>query len=79
MNSEKQYRALMTELGREDTLDDPRFADWFARQENEPALRAVIEEALSTKVLASGKKSSRLPARLAPASGRSRRSSTTRR
>ena len=25
------------------------FADWFARQENEPALRAIIEEALSKK------------------------------
>jgi crotonobetainyl-CoA:carnitine CoA-transferase CaiB-like acyl-CoA transferase len=37
----------MTTLGRADTLDDPRFADWFARQENEPALRAIIEDALA--------------------------------
>jgi crotonobetainyl-CoA:carnitine CoA-transferase CaiB-like acyl-CoA transferase len=49
VNNEKQYRALMTALGREDVFDDPRFADWFARQENEPALRAIIEEALSKK------------------------------
>ena len=41
--------ALMTALGRADALEDPRFADWFARQENEPALRAIIEEALSKK------------------------------
>ena len=39
----------MAALGRADTLEDPRFADWFARQENEPALRAVIEQALSSK------------------------------
>ena len=49
VNSEKQYIALMTALGRADALEDPRFADWFARQENEPALRAIIEEALSKK------------------------------
>ena len=49
VNTEKQYRALMAALGREDTLDDPRFADWFARQENEPALRAIIEQALAKK------------------------------
>jgi crotonobetainyl-CoA:carnitine CoA-transferase CaiB-like acyl-CoA transferase len=50
VNSEKQYRALMAALGREDTLADARFVDWFARQENEPALRAIIEEALAKKV-----------------------------
>ena len=49
VNNEKQYRALMIALGREDVFDDPRFPDWFARQENEPALRAIIEEALSKK------------------------------
>jgi crotonobetainyl-CoA:carnitine CoA-transferase CaiB-like acyl-CoA transferase len=47
VNNERQYRALMTALGREDTLQDPRFVDWFARQDNEPALRAIIEEALA--------------------------------
>jgi crotonobetainyl-CoA:carnitine CoA-transferase CaiB-like acyl-CoA transferase len=49
VNNEKQYLALMKALGREDTLKDPRFADWFARQENEAALRAIIEEALARK------------------------------
>ena len=49
VNSEKQYRALMTALGRTDTLDDPRFSDWFLRQQNEPALRAIIEQALASK------------------------------
>ena len=49
VNNEKQYIALMKALGRDDTFEDPRFADWFARQENEPALRAVIEGALAAK------------------------------
>jgi crotonobetainyl-CoA:carnitine CoA-transferase CaiB-like acyl-CoA transferase len=49
VNNEKQYRALMAALGREDTLSDPRFADWFSRNENEPALRAIIETALAAK------------------------------
>ena len=49
VNNEKQYRSLMSALGREDTLDDPRFVDGFARQDNEPALRAIIEEALASK------------------------------
>jgi crotonobetainyl-CoA:carnitine CoA-transferase CaiB-like acyl-CoA transferase len=49
VNSEKQYRSLMEALGRADALEDPRFCDWFARQENEPALRAIIEEALAKK------------------------------
>ena len=41
VNNEKQYRALMSAIGCEDTLSDPRFADWFSRNENEPALRAI--------------------------------------
>ncbi len=49
VNNEKQYRALMSALSREDTLADPRFADWFSRNENEPSLRAIIEEALAAK------------------------------
>jgi crotonobetainyl-CoA:carnitine CoA-transferase CaiB-like acyl-CoA transferase len=49
VNNEKQYRSLMEALGRADALEDPRFSDWFARQENEPALRAIIEEALAKK------------------------------
>jgi crotonobetainyl-CoA:carnitine CoA-transferase CaiB-like acyl-CoA transferase len=47
VNSEPQYIALMKALGREDVLSDPRFPDWFARNENEPALRAIIEQALA--------------------------------
>src|SRR5260221_8105538 len=39
----------MTALGGPDALKARRFVDWFARQENEPALRAIIEEALSKK------------------------------
>ena len=49
VNTEKQYRSLMTALGRTEVLEDPRFVDWFARQQNEPALRAIIEQALATK------------------------------
>jgi crotonobetainyl-CoA:carnitine CoA-transferase CaiB-like acyl-CoA transferase len=49
VNSEKQYRALMIALDRAAALEDPRFSDWFTRQDNEPALRAVIEEALAAK------------------------------
>ena len=48
VNNDKQYEALMRALGRADVLDDPRFADWFLRKENEAALRAIIEEALAT-------------------------------
>jgi crotonobetainyl-CoA:carnitine CoA-transferase CaiB-like acyl-CoA transferase len=49
VNNEKQYTALMKALGREDVLTDPRFADWFLRNENEPALRKIIEDVLATK------------------------------
>jgi crotonobetainyl-CoA:carnitine CoA-transferase CaiB-like acyl-CoA transferase len=48
VHSEQQYRALMTALGRADVFDDPRFADWFARNEHAAELRAIIEEALAT-------------------------------
>ena len=46
--TEKQFASLMCTLGRADTLEDPRFADWPSRAQNEPALRAIIEEALAT-------------------------------
>lgn len=46
VNDDRQYRALMTGIGRADTLDDPRFADWFSRKEHEAELRAIIESAL---------------------------------
>jgi crotonobetainyl-CoA:carnitine CoA-transferase CaiB-like acyl-CoA transferase len=47
VNNDKQYEALMRAIGRANVLDDPRFSDWFQRKENEPALRAIIEEALA--------------------------------
>ena len=47
VNGEDQFAKLMTTLGRADVLDDPRFADWFLRKENETALRAIIEAALA--------------------------------
>lgn len=47
VNDEKQYRALMTAIGRAGALEDPRFGDWFLRKENEAALRETIEEALA--------------------------------
>jgi crotonobetainyl-CoA:carnitine CoA-transferase CaiB-like acyl-CoA transferase len=49
VNDEKQYRALMTTIGRADVLDDSRFSDWFLRKEHEAALRAIIEAALSAE------------------------------
>ena len=49
VNDEKQYRALMTGIGRADALDDPRFSDWFTRKEHETELRQIIESALSTE------------------------------
>jgi crotonobetainyl-CoA:carnitine CoA-transferase CaiB-like acyl-CoA transferase len=47
VNDEKQYRGLMTTLGRPDVFDDPRFSDWFQRKAHEAALRAIIETALA--------------------------------
>ncbi len=47
VNNDKQYECLMRALGRADVLEDPRFADWFQRKENEAALRAIIEAALN--------------------------------
>jgi len=46
--TERQFANLMKGLGREDTLGDPRFADWPSRSENEPALREIIEDALAS-------------------------------
>jgi crotonobetainyl-CoA:carnitine CoA-transferase CaiB-like acyl-CoA transferase len=45
--TEKQFAGLMRTLGRVDALEEPRFADWPSRAQNEPALRAIIEEALA--------------------------------
>jgi crotonobetainyl-CoA:carnitine CoA-transferase CaiB-like acyl-CoA transferase len=46
--TEPQFVRLMRTLGRADALDDPRFKDWQARTDNEPALREVIEGALAS-------------------------------
>ena len=46
--TEKQFVSLMKTLGRPDVLSDPRFRDWPSRTANEPALREIIETALST-------------------------------
>ena len=45
--TEAQFTRLMRTLGRADALDDPRFKDWRARTDNEPALREVIEGAMA--------------------------------
>jgi crotonobetainyl-CoA:carnitine CoA-transferase CaiB-like acyl-CoA transferase len=45
--TEKQFAGLMRALGRADALEDPRFKDWPARTDNEPALREIIEGALA--------------------------------
>ncbi|MGI9383841.1 MAG: CaiB/BaiF CoA transferase family protein [Methyloligellaceae bacterium] len=47
VNNEHQFEKLMAAIGREDVLEDPRFADWHLRIENEPALREIIETALA--------------------------------
>ena len=47
VNSEKQYRCLMTALGLETTFTDPRFIDWYTRLAHETDLRALIETALA--------------------------------
>ncbi|HEU0215843.1 MAG TPA: CoA transferase [Stellaceae bacterium] len=46
--TERRFANLMKGLGREDALADPRFADWPSRSKNEPALRAIIEDALAS-------------------------------
>jgi crotonobetainyl-CoA:carnitine CoA-transferase CaiB-like acyl-CoA transferase len=45
--TEKQFQGLMKTLGRADALADPRFKDWAARTANEPALRQIIEAAMT--------------------------------
>jgi len=49
VNSEKQYQSLIKALGLAHLQEDPRFVDWYARKDNEPALRAMIEERLAAK------------------------------
>ena len=49
VNSEKQYQSLIKALGLAHLQEDPRFVDWYARKDNEPALRTMIEEKLAAK------------------------------
>lgn len=49
VNDDKQYRALINTIGCTQVFDDPRFADWFTRKDNEHALREIIEMALAAK------------------------------
>ena len=44
VNSDGQFEGLMKAIGRPDLLDDPRFADWQTRIENEAPLREIIED-----------------------------------
>jgi crotonobetainyl-CoA:carnitine CoA-transferase CaiB-like acyl-CoA transferase len=46
--TDRQFAGLMKGIGREDTLADPRFADWPSRIKHEAALRAIIEDALAS-------------------------------
>ncbi|WP_028605153.1 CaiB/BaiF CoA transferase family protein [Ottowia thiooxydans] len=46
---EKQFTNLMRTLGHPEALEDPRFANWSMRVEHEPALRQLIESAMSTQ------------------------------
>ena len=48
-NSDVQYRALITALGLEELIDDPRFADHRSRLANKPELRRIVEDALKTR------------------------------
>jgi crotonobetainyl-CoA:carnitine CoA-transferase CaiB-like acyl-CoA transferase len=49
VNFDRQFKGLMTGLGRPDVLDDPRFTDDISRARNGDAVRRIIEEALAAK------------------------------
>jgi crotonobetainyl-CoA:carnitine CoA-transferase CaiB-like acyl-CoA transferase len=44
--TDPQFQRLMKQLGREDTITEPRFKDWPTRIANNTALHAIIEEAM---------------------------------
>jgi formyl-CoA transferase len=48
-NKQEQFEALARELGREDLIADPRFAERQARLRNRAALTAVLEDALAAR------------------------------
>lgn len=47
--TDPQYQRLMKQLGREDTLPDPRFKDWPTRIANKTALHEIIEAAMKER------------------------------
>lgn len=51
-NNDGQWEALVKTIGREDLSADPRFADWDARKENEPALRDILNAAFAAATAA---------------------------
>jgi crotonobetainyl-CoA:carnitine CoA-transferase CaiB-like acyl-CoA transferase len=50
--TDPQYQRLMKQLGREETLPDPRFKDWPTRIANNTALHEIIEGAMKQKTSA---------------------------
>ena len=50
--TDPQFQRLMKALGREDTLADPRFADWPKRIDNNTALHGIVEEAMAKEASA---------------------------
>lgn len=49
VNSEKQFIAMMTTLGRADVPANPKFSNWHMRKQNEAELRAIVETELAKK------------------------------
>ncbi len=47
--TDPQFLRLMKQLGREDTIAEPRFKDWPTRIANNTALHAIIEEAMKQR------------------------------
>jgi crotonobetainyl-CoA:carnitine CoA-transferase CaiB-like acyl-CoA transferase len=50
--TDPQFQRLMKQLGREDTITEPRFKDWPTRIANNTALHAIIEEAMRQRTSA---------------------------
>jgi crotonobetainyl-CoA:carnitine CoA-transferase CaiB-like acyl-CoA transferase len=50
--TDPQFQRLMKQLGREDTLAEPKFKDWPTRIANNTALHGIIEEAMKQRTSA---------------------------
>jgi formyl-CoA transferase len=48
-NKQEQYEAVCRVIGREDLIDDPRFAERQARLENRVELKQILEQELETR------------------------------